>query len=815
MRRSSLREAEQPRGVAHPHEALVDGDAPAAAVVRHRGIGQVLVREEETVREDLGRVATVTANAEDLPARAARPVHVRRVECEGAAVEQRRVASDLGAGRGGVEREGADALGPFDDEEPSRVGDETDERADRADRDVVGVRDAAPADEIEERRVRAARAQAVLRREDEVLTGGREVRHGALRVAVANRQRAVLLGRVGDVERAGAARRRPEELRAERDDAGRVVDEAPGPHDARGAAVRGGDGERVDGVHDEEVVGGAEGARAAGEDRRGDRRNGGALGDPDERGARRHEHVRLRQHEVPGDGGDELAHARWGTGCIGLGGGIGRVRGLGGSRRIEGAVALFIGRGVARHPADGIGAPREDEEREQGEDGSAEHGGAWHEATADATDVPSVTFPHRLRGPLRLRGALLGGRYELLDLLGAGGAGAVYEAIDRVTDRLRAVKVALATGDEEMRARFAREAKIAGRAESPFLVEIVDYGHDEEQNVDFLVMERLRGADLGSVLRERRRFERGEARTILDQVARGLSCLHAEGIVHRDVKPENVFVLDEGGAREVHVKLLDLGIAKRFDVEAAQTTAAVGTPAFMAPEQLRGDAAVDALCDVYAYGQLAYVLLVGAPYFLRELRAAANLHEYRVGIEGRTPRLASTRAKDDGVVLPEGFDAWFARATAPDPLDRFPDLEAARAACLAILGAPEAHVAPAPVVRAARAATATVAPSPSRRPWRAGGVVLAAGIVAVAGLAVRAGTAKGPRADVGYAGASASAPEAVATVSAPPSSAASVAPEASGTRAPVSSLSAAPRRAPSAAPKAAPPRPAHDPLDSL
>src|SRR5262249_27843833 len=146
-----------------------------------------------------------------------------------------------------------------------------------------------------------------------------------------------------------------------------------------------------------------------------------------------------------------------------------------------------------------------------------------------------------------VRGALVGGRYRLLGPLGRGGVGAVYEGIDQLTDKLRAVKVVDDAVDSDTKARFCREASIAGRVESAHLVEIVDAGHDAELGVLYLVMERLRGEDLGARL-ARGVLATADALEVLRQVARGLACLHADGIVHRDLKPENVFLQqDEGG----------------------------------------------------------------------------------------------------------------------------------------------------------------------------------------------------------------------------------------------------------------------------
>src|SRR6476619_7463269 len=189
--------------------------------------------------------------------------------------------------------------------------------------------------------------------------------------------------------------------------------------------------------------------------------------------------------------------------------------------------------------------------------------------------------------PRMLRDVCIGGRYRICDPIGRGGMGAVYEAIDQKTDRLRAIKLVDGCIDDDAKARFRREATIAGRVESPHVVDIVDSGHDPELDVLFLVMEGLRGEDLGAVLARDWRLPKGRALALLEQTSRGLTCLHDEGIVHRDLKPENVFLVDGRGGEAAHATIVDLGLAKNIAGTAStmKTTRAVGTPLFMAPEQ--------------------------------------------------------------------------------------------------------------------------------------------------------------------------------------------------------------------------------------
>ncbi|MBX3270566.1 MAG: protein kinase [Sandaracinaceae bacterium] len=206
------------------------------------------------------------------------------------------------------------------------------------------------------------------------------------------------------------------------------------------------------------------------------------------------------------------------------------------------------------------------------------------------------------------------GAYELLELLGAGGMGRVYRARDAGTGALVAVKVlhtALAR-DDELLARFRREARILAALESPHIVRFV--GANQQDDLHYLVMEHFAGEPVDRVLAARGRLPLELAASVIADLARGLAEVHALGLVHRDVKPANVLVdLD---ATPPRVKLCDFGIARGVGPEAEALTAA-GTPGtlrYMAPEQITG-APLDARADVYALGLTAYALLAGRPPF--------------------------------------------------------------------------------------------------------------------------------------------------------------------------------------------------------
>ncbi len=266
--------------------------------------------------------------------------------------------------------------------------------------------------------------------------------------------------------------------------------------------------------------------------------------------------------------------------------------------------------------------------------------------------------------------------------------GAVYRVEQLSTGRHRALKVlgGLLADDDRARDRFRLEARIGGRIASEHVVEVVAAGFEGPQQWPWLAMELLQGADLRLLARRPGGIPRAAIREILRQLVAGLRAAHRAGVVHRDLKPENVFVSRarrDGVA--LTVKILDFGIAKLMHDghAAASATSTVGTPLWMAPEQLnRG--ALTAKTDLWALGLLAFWILTGEVYW----QAA---HEPEVAIEAvlteiliSPPTSAQERAGALGVDperLPPDFDAWFSRCVARDPAERF---ETTRQAGLAL-----------------------------------------------------------------------------------------------------------------------------------
>jgi len=252
--------------------------------------------------------------------------------------------------------------------------------------------------------------------------------------------------------------------------------------------------------------------------------------------------------------------------------------------------------------------------------------------------------------------------------------GAVYEVIHLETDRRRALKVMhphLFQSDE-MRDRFKLEARIAARVDSEHIVEVFDAGVDEATQVPFMVMELLRGEELGVRLKRLKRLPPEEVVTYMQQAAWALDRTHAASIVHRDLKPANLFLTtrEDGTPR---IKILDFGVAKLLaeGATAAGVTQSLGTPLYMAPEQFRARKKLTHSADIYALTLMTYTLLVGEAYWAEESRATEEVIGLAMAVVQGPQEPAEQRAARSGVILPPGFDAWFAKGTAVNPTERF------------------------------------------------------------------------------------------------------------------------------------------------
>lgn len=232
--------------------------------------------------------------------------------------------------------------------------------------------------------------------------------------------------------------------------------------------------------------------------------------------------------------------------------------------------------------------------------------------------VPEAELSARPNDPLL--GALVGGRFAVYAFLGEGGFGAVYRAVQTVVGRQIALKVILPGGanDEEARARFFREARIVTTLTHPCVVRLYEYGVQPDGLV-YNAFEFVRGVPLGDALRASGAFEPRRAVELMLPVLSALGEAHAAGLVHRDVKPDNLMVQDVGSPLE-RLRLLDFGVSKSFGAELdgdtlkTQHGLVMGTPRYMAPEQASGRGA-DGRADLYSVGTVLYELLAGRPPF--------------------------------------------------------------------------------------------------------------------------------------------------------------------------------------------------------
>jgi len=278
-------------------------------------------------------------------------------------------------------------------------------------------------------------------------------------------------------------------------------------------------------------------------------------------------------------------------------------------------------------------------------------------------------------------GETLQGRYRIVREIGAGGMGTVYEGENLLIRRRVAIKVMRADAGQspELCARFEREAQIASQIPSDHITEVLDLG-ELDSGVRFIVMEYLIGETLSARLARLPRIAPRELVGLIRQVLAALGAAHRAGVIHRDVKPDNVFILGEKAGRSDFVKLLDFGISKiranASDVPLTQNGMFVGTPAYMAPEQVGGGEA-SPLWDLYSVGVLLYRGLTGETPF-----QGAQLDQlvYRVALGKFDPPSARVPGLDPAL------DALVCRAMARLPQDRFQSAEQFSAALNAWLG---------------------------------------------------------------------------------------------------------------------------------
>ncbi len=386
---------------------------------------------------------------------------------------------------------------------------------------------------------------------------------------------------------------------------------------------------------------------------------------------------------------------------------------------------------------------------------------------------------YRLCVVMDLTNAVLGGDFRVERPLAEGGMGGVYLAQQLSTGLPRALKVMHPTlvSDPAMRDRFAQEARIGGTVPSEHVVQVIAAGIDTNLGVPWLAMELLDGEDLAALSARRGALPLTEVVPIFRQLCHALGAAHSVGIVHRDVKPENVFLANvKSSSSTWQLKVLDFGIAK-LAANAQSGTRGLGTPLWMAPEQTESQTPSPA-ADVWSLGLLAFYLLSGGKSYWRTADGPASglsalMRE--ILIDPLPP--ASVRAAELGVALPPGFDAWFSRTVVREPHQRYGDAHQAFSA-LEMLGqgtqptvvnasSMPSHVSVSPV---SGNTTGTTAPKKSKAPLF---IALGLGVFALGSVALAlGGFAFALQDEIGdLAGATSPTPTASSTASAQPAAA--------------------------------------------
>jgi serine/threonine-protein kinase len=337
--------------------------------------------------------------------------------------------------------------------------------------------------------------------------------------------------------------------------------------------------------------------------------------------------------------------------------------------------------------------------------------------------------------PDTLLGQTLAGRYLLTRKIGEGGMGAVYEATHVGLDKLVAVKILRDKYLDRpaVAQRLVKEAKLASAIRNEHIIDITDSGATDDGRT-FVVMELLEGESLGELLRREGAIPEARAFAVARQVAAALGAAHARGIIHRDVKPENVFLVRDRGGPDGRdfVKVVDFGISTTLtqgregeDVGRLTSTGMVlGTPFYMSPEQARGDEELDHRIDVYALGVILYECLTGEVPFRgpNYLAIASRILNHRP---------TSPRALRPELRISAAAEAVVLRAMAKDRDERYPSMEAFAADIDRVLAGDE--------IAAASSPEAATPPAVDERGGRAWLVALALMLLAGGGALLWAG----------------------------------------------------------------------------
>lgn len=251
------------------------------------------------------------------------------------------------------------------------------------------------------------------------------------------------------------------------------------------------------------------------------------------------------------------------------------------------------------------------------------------------------------------------GKYKIIEMLGKGAMGVVYKALDPDIGREVAIKtirfdLSSATEQEELMGRFIREAQAAGKIQHSNIVTIYEVGR--EKDLTFIVMQFIKGKSLQQMIAEKRRFSTQEIEDIVVPLCEALDYAHRNGVVHRDMKPANILINEEGKPY-----IVDFGVARVETSTLTQTGTTVGTPSYMSPEQIMGKK-VDNRADIFSLGVILYELATGQRPFSGENISTIM---YKI-VNERPPRVTDVERS-----LPTAYEKIIERAMAKDPNERF------------------------------------------------------------------------------------------------------------------------------------------------
>lgn len=267
-------------------------------------------------------------------------------------------------------------------------------------------------------------------------------------------------------------------------------------------------------------------------------------------------------------------------------------------------------------------------------------------------------------------GTVFGHDYRILRHMASGGMGSIYLVEQLSTGKPRALKVMHPqyARDERLRARFEKEARVASLIESDHVIEVLAAGVDKATGIPWLVMEYLRGETLDDVVAEKGPLSIPDMLEVSRQLLHGLECAHRQALVHRDLKPENIFIAQPRRTDiPFTVKILDFGIAKwaQDARQKSKNSEVLGSPFWMAPEQLQAGADISPATDVWALGLIVFWSLTGHYYWMTGNLDDATIDQVirEMTVEAMPPASSRLAELDPRQKLPRRFDAWFERTT--------------------------------------------------------------------------------------------------------------------------------------------------------